>query len=220
MRNRFFECVLINNSNLLFKHADVTLQNIMKYFIFSILTVLSLNMQSYGQKQKDTCKCRVYKTAEDYKNNNPVEGRKIDWGIHFTWKGTEEVLLLKTADSTQKYKAGTAFAYIDTDCKLYRFYNEDYFFEVLYKEGICLYSLHKVALLPKGMAISDTYYYFSKDIFSPIFVLKKENLLNEYAGNTSFCDAVQKVKHDDALSKIDKATKQYKIIELYKQFKK
>lgn len=190
----------------------------MKYIIFSILIVLSLNFQSYGQKQKDTCKCRVYKTAEDYKNNNSVEGRKIDWGIHFTWKGTEEVLLLKTADSTLKYKTGTAFAYIDTDCKLYRFLNEDDFVEVLYKEGICLYSLHKVAHTKPP--IYNTYYYFSKDIFSPIFVLTKKNLLKEYANNASFCDAVQKVKNNNTLSKTDKATQHYKIIDLYNQFKK
>ena len=194
----------------------------MKYFIFSMLMVLSLNLQSYGQKQKDTCKCRVYKTAEDYKNNKPVEGRKIDWGIHFTWKGTEDVLLLKKADSTVKYREGTAFAYIDTDCKLYRFNEDkktDCFVEVLYKEGICLYSRHIVEQMKYG-DMSDTYYYFSKDIFSPIFVLTKENLLKEYADNASFCNAVQKEKNNDALSKVDKTTQHYRIIDLYNQFKK
>jgi hypothetical protein len=68
--------------------------------------------------------------------------------------------------------------------------------------------------------MSDTYYYFSKDIFSPIFVLTKENLLKEYADNASFCNAVQKEKNNDALSKVDKTTQHYRIIDLYNQFKK
>jgi hypothetical protein len=189
----------------------------MKTLHLLLITVLLLNMQVFGQK--NTCKCSVYKTVEDYKNNSSIEGRKIDWGIHFTWQGTEEVLLLKTADSTLKYKAGTAFAYIDTDCELYRFYNEDGFVKMLNKDGICLYSIRHVAYLKVG-AIADTYYYFSKDIYSPIFELTKKNIIKEYADNSSFCDAVQKVKNDNTLSKINKDSQNFSIIDLYNQFKK
>ena len=160
----------------------------------------------------------VYKTADDYKNNSPIEGKKIGWGMRFTWKGTEEVLRLKTTDNTLKYKAGTAFAYIDTDCKTYRYYNEDAFIEVISKNNFCLYTHSALTPNPKA-PVNYTRYYFSKDFFSPIFELTKKNLLTQYADNNSFCESIKKQKNDEDLIKTDKTNNEYFIITLYNQSK-
>jgi hypothetical protein len=183
--------------------------------VFPII-FFALSMGLSAQKSK--CKCEVFKTADDYKNSRAVEGRKIDWGIRFTWQGTEEVLKLKTSDSTIKYKAGTAFAFSDTDCDLYRYYKEDYFVQVLNKEPICLYTRTTHAIY-KGMDMSNTTYYFSRDFYSPIIELTRKNLLNEYSDKPSFSAEIQKLKKDNDLMKIDKGSGKYKVAELYEQAK-
>ncbi len=193
-----------------------------------ILFVLTISLVNNIYSQNDTCECRVYITSDNYKNNVSVKGEKIDWGIRFTWQGTEEVLKLTTVDSVIKYKAGKAFAYIDTDCKLYRFLNEDNFVEVMYKKNIALYSLYKSGYSRVGYlkynsiyhTTSNTDYYFSKDFFSPIYKLTKKNLIKVYKDNVQFVEAIKKVKNDGALIKKSADTDKYNIIELYNKFYK
>lgn len=184
----------------------------MKSLIILILTALLVNLNVYSQNS--TCECLVYKTSDGYKNHISIKGEKIDWGIRFTWQGTEEVLNLITTDSILKYKAGQAFAYVDTDCSLYRFYKEDLFIKVLYQGNIFLYSRSHSAYY-KGMKMHIIDYYFSQDFFAPVYKLTKKNLIKVYKENASFVKAIKQVKNNDTLIKKSADKEEYNLVLLY-----
>lgn len=189
----------------------------MKFSTLFISFILLLNLKAYTQNS--TCECLVYKTSDDYKNRISIKGEKINWGIRFTWQGTEEVLILTTTDSTLKYKSGQAFAYIDTDCSLYRFYKEGIFIKVLHSGNLVLYSRSHSAYY-KGMKMHIIDYFFSKDFFSPIYKLTRKNLIKVFKNNSRFIEAIKKIKNNDSLIKKSPDNGQYNIILLYNKYTK
>lgn len=173
---------------------------------------LILGFPSYSQNTK--CKTVIYKTAEDLRDSRGIEGEGIAINTHITKYGTEDAIKLKKDGSWLKFYEGSVYAYKDEDSLLHRYYKDYGYVTVLFQnEKMCLYSRRTHG------KYHDTYYYFNKNLYSPLIKLTKSNITKEYSSYPIFIQKVQDIRNESQLVKRNN-TGQIEIVSLLMEYTK
>jgi len=166
-------------------------------------------MYSYGQTK---CKSRLFLSSKDI-SQKTADTIFVNHIRHELW---HDSIMVKTTNNIKKvYADENVWGYQDYEklngCLIYRNYNQQ-FYKIRQIGSLIMYS----QTIQEYKDFPYTFYYFSKTLESPIFVLKWKNIKEQFKDNACFLEKLeQDIKWYQDYSNLDKENGKYKFIEFY-----
>jgi outer membrane pore protein E len=173
----------------------------MKKLIFLLLLPL------ITVKAQPKCKLAIIRSSADYRAGKYDENlQKIR---HALWSDS---VIVCDKKSTTPCDPGRIWGVRDKDCAIYRNYDQE-FYQIDQADSIVVY----IQTINPFRDFPFTFYFFSKNLDSPIYKLTRKNLEKEFGSNTCFMQELdKKIKWFEDYSAIDLKKNVYKIVEIYR----
>jgi hypothetical protein len=189
------------------KTATTHKQSIQHTLVF---VMLLLNIATYAQSKSSG----VYKTFDDYKNNNLAYAIDCDTAKHKIKSDQfhhRDVVRVVHNDSLFTMPKNEIFGYKDCKGTVYRIVDGKNHSILNPYDSLQLYK-HEI----RGHKRTAIHYYFSKTIDSAPILLTIDNLHHVFHDNQFFLKSIDaNFRRDGQLTKFDKKTKRYLISKLY-----
>jgi hypothetical protein len=151
-------------------------------------------------------KALIYSSAE-VKSGKFKENTDVKHIHHALWSDS---IVVRTKDQKQLYEPGKLWGYRGDDCTIYRIYDGD-FYEISEMDTIIVYA----QTINPFRDFPYTFYFFSKNLDSPVYKLTRENLEKEFGKNACFMAQMnQKINWFEDYSAVDRKKHIYKIVEI------
>lgn len=174
----------------------MNLKNILIYALFYVISYNAICQES------DSTKSYIYKTYDEYLNNNASEILDHENGDIFKFvfpAGLQTRLKSKTGDLETIYKPGDIWGFKHKG-ELFRYYQtkkqeglggEYYlYYKVIYNNEIVIYTMHHEELVGYSFDNYDAFYY-SDNLTSAIKVVSDKNLFDDFPHDS---EKIKKIK--------------------------